>query len=80
MPESKKLCSKIVADKYTGVILGAQLIGGPGISENINITSLAIQNKMSLEEFVNSDICYAPAVNDVIIPIVGSAMVALRRL
>jgi len=80
MPESKKLCSKIVADKYTGVILGAQLIGGPGISENINIASLAIQNKMSLEEFVNSDICYAPAVNDVIIPIVGSAMVALRRL
>jgi NADH oxidase (H2O2-forming) len=80
MPEAKKLCSKIVADKYTGVILGAQLIGGSGISESINITSLAIQNKMSLEEFVNSDICYAPAVNDVIIPIVGSAMVALRRL
>ncbi|MCG3219169.1 MAG: hypothetical protein KAR35_09210 [Candidatus Heimdallarchaeota archaeon] len=54
------------------------IVGGSGISENL--TSLAIQNKMSLEEFVNSDICYAPAVNDVIIPIVGSAMVALRRL
>ena len=42
MPEAKKLCSKIIADKYTGIVLGVQLVGGPGVSENINITSLAI--------------------------------------
>jgi NADPH-dependent 2,4-dienoyl-CoA reductase/sulfur reductase-like enzyme/rhodanese-related sulfurtransferase len=51
---------KLVADKRTGVLLGAQIIGSGDVSKRLAIASMALHNKMHIHEMVNLDLPYAP--------------------
>ncbi|MHA1685548.1 MAG: NAD(P)/FAD-dependent oxidoreductase [Candidatus Heimdallarchaeaceae archaeon] len=80
MPDAKELLFKVLVDKESGQILGAQAIGSDAITDNLNIISLAIQSKMTVSDLLNSDLCYAPAVNDTIYPVIKAAEIVARRL
>ena len=58
--EGKLLVTKLVADRKTGMILGAQCIGPGNVNRQIAQWSMAIQGHLTVEDFVNADLPYAP--------------------
>ena len=56
----KLLVTKLVADRKTGRILGAQCIGPGNVNRQIAQWSMAIQGRLTVEDVVNSDLPYAP--------------------
>ena len=79
MPEAKDISVKIVVDSETGRILGGQAIGEEGAAWRINVISVAIKNKMIIEDFSRIELAYCPAVSDLYDPLLVAADVALRR-
>jgi NADPH-dependent 2,4-dienoyl-CoA reductase/sulfur reductase-like enzyme len=60
MPGNKKLTLKLVADKTTGRLLGAQGVGERGVVSRINILSTALWGNMTLDDAGYLDLAYAP--------------------
>lgn len=60
MPDSENITLKVVADKNTGKILGAQGIGLGDVNKRINAVTSAIQSKSTVEELLHIDLPYAP--------------------
>jgi NADPH-dependent 2,4-dienoyl-CoA reductase/sulfur reductase-like enzyme len=59
-PSTKRLWLKLVADRGSGRVLGAQAIGGEGVVARINILAGALAGGLSLEEVAYLDLAYAP--------------------
>lgn len=56
----KLVVTKMVADKSTGKILGAQVVGPGNVAKQVAQWALAIQGGMNVEDIVNADLPYAP--------------------
>ncbi len=56
----RPLLTKLVADKKTGMILGAQCIGPGNVNRQIAQWATAIIGRLTVEDFVNADLPYAP--------------------
>ncbi len=56
----KLLVTKLVADRKTGRILGAQCIGPGNVNRQIAQWAMAIHGHLTVEDFVNADLPYAP--------------------
>ncbi len=54
------LITKLVVDKTTGKILGAQCVGPTDVSKQISIWAMAISCNMTIEDMINTDLPYAP--------------------
>lgn len=59
-PNPSKVTIKVVVDKKTRVILGAQLIGKHNVALRLNPFVVAIDQKMTVERFSLLDFGYAP--------------------
>ena len=71
---------KLVAEKETGKLVGAQLIGGEEITQRVNALSFAIQNEMTVKELAKAETCYAPPVCETWEPMVLAAEMVIRKL
>ncbi|MFC1486787.1 FAD-dependent oxidoreductase [Thermoproteota archaeon] len=71
---------KLVADKETTKLIGAQIIGGEEVTQRINALSFAILNEMSIKELAKAETCYAPPVSETWEPMVLAAEMVLRKL
>ncbi len=60
MPEVKKLGIKIVADRKTGRLLGAQAVGEAGAVSRVNTVASALWAGLTLDEVGYLDLAYAP--------------------
>ncbi len=60
MPNSETITLKIVADKKTGRILGAQGIGTGDVNKRINTITSAIQSKLTVDDLLLLDLPYSP--------------------
>lgn len=69
MPDAKEITLKIVADKLTGKILGAQGIGEGDVDKRINVVTSALQKRMTIDEFMHLDLTYMPETSGVIDPL-----------
>lgn len=58
--EGKLLVTKLIADRKTGKLLGAQCIGPGNVSKQIAQWAMAIQGKLTVEDLINADLPYAP--------------------
>jgi NADPH-dependent 2,4-dienoyl-CoA reductase/sulfur reductase-like enzyme/rhodanese-related sulfurtransferase len=58
--QGKLLVTKLIADKKTGKVLGAQCIGPGNVSKQIAQWAMAIQGKLTVEDLINADLPYAP--------------------
>ncbi|HPB53541.1 MAG TPA: FAD-dependent oxidoreductase [Saprospiraceae bacterium] len=54
------LITKLVVDKNTNRILGAQVLGPGDVSKQVTTWAMAIQAKMTVEDMLNLDLPYAP--------------------
>jgi len=71
---------KLVVDKKSRKLLGAQAIG-PGITDKrIDVAATAIAAQMTVEQIANLDLCYAPPYSPVIDNIITAANVARNKL
>jgi NADH oxidase (H2O2-forming) len=71
---------KLIAEKETTKIIGAQIIGGEEVTQRINALSFAIQNEMTVKELAKAETCYAPPVCETWEPMVLAAEMVLRKL
>jgi len=71
---------KLVADKETTKLIGAQIIGGEEVTQRINALSFVILNEMSIKELAKAETCYAPPVSETWEPMVLAAEMVLRKL
>jgi len=72
-PGAEPIFVRLVYDKETKVIKGAQLYGKKGVSDRINIMALAILNQVTAEDFAQSDFAYAPPFSPVWDPLLIAA-------
>ncbi len=56
LPDTKKQMVKLIVAKYSGVIIGGEVIGGASAGELTNVIGLAIENRMSVNSLLISQI------------------------
>jgi NADH oxidase (H2O2-forming) len=56
LPDSHKQLVKLIAARQSGVIIGGEVIGGLSAGELTNVIGLAIQNRMSVNSLLTSQI------------------------
>jgi len=71
---------KIVVEKESQRLIGAQIIGGEQVTQRINALSFAMQKEMTVRELAKADTAYAPPLNETWEPMVLAAEIALRKL
>ncbi len=59
-PGGDKIRVKVIADKKTGRLLGAEMIGRDGVAKRIDIFATALQAKLTVDEVAQLDLSYAP--------------------
>jgi NADPH-dependent 2,4-dienoyl-CoA reductase/sulfur reductase-like enzyme len=59
-PNQTPIWIKLICEKRTRRILGAQAIGQKGVVLRINVFAVAIHNQMPADELGMTDLCYAP--------------------
>jgi NADPH-dependent 2,4-dienoyl-CoA reductase/sulfur reductase-like enzyme/rhodanese-related sulfurtransferase len=80
MPEAEKIVIKMLAEKGTGRIIGVQAIGKGDADKRVNIGATAISAGMTIDEFVDTDLTYAPPYSPSIDPILTAAQVLQGKL
>lgn len=63
MPTYSEVTLKVVYDKASRVVLGAQLISDEDLTQSINTMSVVIQNKMTIDELAYVDFFFQPHYN-----------------
>jgi NADH oxidase (H2O2-forming) len=71
---------KLVVEKESQRIIGAQIIGGEEVTQRINSISFAIQKQMTVRELVKADTAYAPPLCETWEPMVLAAEMVLMKL
>jgi len=71
---------KLVVEKESQRIIGAQIIGGEEVTQRINAISFAIQKQMTARELSKADTAYAPPVCETWEPLVLAAEMVLMKL
>ncbi|MCK4434851.1 FAD-dependent oxidoreductase, partial [Candidatus Bathyarchaeota archaeon] len=71
---------KIVVEKDSQRIIGAQIIGGEQVTQRVNALSFGMQKQMTVRELARADTAYAPPLNETWEPMVLAAEIALRKL
>ncbi len=61
-----ELIIKIIADKKSRRLIGAQSIGEKGASERINIVSMALEMSLTLDSLDAVELAYCPAIGDIL--------------
>lgn len=71
---------KLVVEKESQRIIGAQIIGGEEVTQRINAVSFAIQKQMTVRELAKADTAYAPPLCETWEPLVLAAEMVLMKL
>ena len=69
IPNAKKITIKLVADKKSGIILGAQGIGLGDVDKRISVVVSYIKKKMTVDELIHLDLTYMPETSGTIDPL-----------
>ena len=59
-PTASEITISTVAERETGRILGAQIVGGPGAAKRIDVFATAIWSDMTVQDLAWVDLAYAP--------------------
>jgi NADH oxidase (H2O2-forming) len=79
-PTAKPIKIKLIVEKESQRIIGAQIIGGEEVTQRINALSFAIQKQMTVRELAKADTAYAPPLCETWEPMVLAAEMVLMKL
>ena len=74
------LVTKLIVDKKSGKILGAQCVGQGDVSKQLAIWAMAINAGLTLEKMINADLPYAPPFSLAIDHSIASAHIMQNKL
>lgn len=60
MPNASQITIATLAERGTGRILGAEIVGGPGSAKRIDVFATAIWSGMTAQDLAWADLAYAP--------------------
>jgi NADPH-dependent 2,4-dienoyl-CoA reductase/sulfur reductase-like enzyme/rhodanese-related sulfurtransferase len=60
MPDSEELHMKLLFEKPTGRIIGAQAIGRGNVDKRMDVIATAIRAKATIDHLMDLELCYAP--------------------
>jgi NADPH-dependent 2,4-dienoyl-CoA reductase/sulfur reductase-like enzyme len=64
-PNKKSISIKLVADRKSQRVLGAQIVGGEGVKGRIDLVAFALLIRATIDDLVNYDACYVPPASPV---------------
>ena len=79
-PGSSTIRVQMIADKKTGRLLGAQMVGREGAAHRINAISVALHSRMTAKDFSQTDMAYAPPFGPVWDPLLTAANQLLKKM
>ncbi len=79
-PGAQSMHIKIVAERQTGRLLGAQIVGGEDAGKRIDVLATALWNGMTVQAVGGMDLSYAPPFSPVWDPVLLAAGKAASKL
>jgi NADPH-dependent 2,4-dienoyl-CoA reductase/sulfur reductase-like enzyme/rhodanese-related sulfurtransferase len=79
-PGAQPLTIKLIVEKGTGRLLGAQVTGRGGVDKRIDILSTAIYSRFTISDLENLDLAYAPQFGSARDPVITAGFVAQNIL
>lgn len=79
-PDAAFFITKLVADRTTHKLLGAQVLGPGNVDKMIDIAVTGINMGAVLEDFENADYAYAPPFSTAIHPFVQAVYILLNKI
>ena len=70
----------MTGDKKSGRLLGCRMVGKEGVAHRINATAVALHCKMTVQEFFQTDLAYAPPFSPVWDPLLTAANQLLKKV
>lgn len=80
MPEAQGIILKLIADRRTEKILGAQAIGEGDADKRINTVASAITANLKVGDLFNLDMTYAPPFSTAVDALLSAAMIIYNDL
>lgn len=74
-PGAQPIVTKLIAEKRSGRLLGAQIVGNEGAAKRIDALAVALWNGMSVEQMTGLDLSYAPP----FAPVWDPVLIAARK-
>ncbi len=79
-PGAQVIHVHLIGDKKSSRLLGAQMVGREGVAHRINAAAIALHAKMTVAEFSQTDLAYAPPFGPVWDPLLTAANQLLKRV
>jgi len=79
-PGASTIHVQMIGDKKTGRLLGAQMVGKEGVAHRINAPAVALHNRMTVEDYCQADLAYAPPFGPTWDPTLTAANQLLKKL
>lgn len=79
-PDAAFFITKLIADRNTHKLLGAQVMGPGEVDKMIDIVVMALNMGAVLEDFENADFAYAPPFSTAIHPLVQAAYILINKI
>ena len=79
-PGAESMKVKLVVERGTGRLLGAQIVGGADAGKRIDVLATALWNEMTVAEVSGMDLSYAPPFSPVWDPVLLAAGKAAAKV
>ncbi|MFB6345183.1 MAG: FAD-dependent oxidoreductase [bacterium] len=79
-PGGKTIQITMTADRQSGCLLGASMVGEEGVAQRINTVAIALHNQVTLSELEQYDLAYSPPFSPVWDPVLTAAKVLNGKL
>lgn len=76
MPEAQSTTVKLTAERRSGRLLGAQIVGGEGSAKRVDVIATALAGRLTVDDLLGLDLGYAPPFSSLWDPL----QVAARQL
>jgi len=80
MPDASSMTVRMTAERGTGRLLGAQIIGGEGSAKRVDTVATALAARMTVTEVADLDLAYAPPFSSVWDPVAVAAREAMKEV
>ena len=79
-PGARPIRTKLVAERGSGRLLGAQIVGEEGAAKRIDVLAAALWHETTVSDLLNVDLSYAPPFSPVWDPVLIAARKAWQRV
>jgi NADPH-dependent 2,4-dienoyl-CoA reductase/sulfur reductase-like enzyme len=79
-PGAAPIKTKVIVERTSGRLLGAQIVGREGAAKRIDVFAAALWNDMTVDEMLNMDLSYAPPFSPVWDPVLVAARAAWSKI